>query len=278
MTVLTAARRSETATKGTVPLTRQGRLMRGAVGTIAIVILVEVLIRTDVVDSSYFPAPSTVLVRTGELLLDPDFLSDVGSTLIAAVIGLILAALIAIPLGIALGSFRYAYAGARSIVEMLRPIPSVALVPLAILLFGGSLGMKVSLIVYAAVWPILFNAIYGAHDVDKLAIETARSFGMKRGKILLRVTLPHAAPFIATGVRISAAIALVLAITAEFLGGGRDGLGKWLLESQLAGSRVDLMFAGILVAGVLGVALSASLSFIEGRLFPWYRLRYGRTA
>lgn len=261
-----------------LPISPRERLLRGVIGTIVVIVALELIVRLNVVDSSYFSPPSVIAGRVLELLTSPTFLADVGATLLAAAIGLLLACIIAIPAGITLGSFKLAYAGARSIVDMLRPIPSVALIPLAILLFGGSLGMKVSLILYASIWPILFNAIYGAHDVDKLAIETARTFGMNRFKILTRVTLPHAAPFIATGVRISAAIALVLAITAEFLGGGRDGIGKWMLEIQVAGSQTDLLLAGIFIAGLVGVAMSAVLSLIERKLFPWYRLRYGRTA
>jgi len=264
--------------RAAVPLTRRGRILRGVIGTAGILVLLELLVRFDIVDSGYFPTPSLVLLRTAELLIDPEFLAAVGATALGAGIGLLAAAAIAIPLGIVLGSSRIAYAAARSIVEMLRPIPAVALIPLAILLFGGSLAMKVSLIIFAGIWPILFNAIYGAHDVDKTAVETARSFGLGKAAILFRVTLPHAAPFIATGVRIAGAIALVLAITAEFLGGGRDGLGRWMLDVQAVGDRVDLMLAAIVVAGLLGLILNQLLAVLEGALFPWYRLKYGRAA
>ncbi|WP_160142511.1 ABC transporter permease [Arthrobacter sp. SLBN-100] len=238
----------------------------------AILLILEIAIRFNVIDNSYFPPPSLVIGRCAELLTDALFLRDVGTTAWATVVGLAVAMLISIPLGIIMGSSRIAYAASRGIVELLRPIPSVALIPLAILLYGGGLNMKVSLIVYASVWPILFNAIYGAHDVEPLAKDTARSFGVNRLGTLWKVTLPHAAPFIATGVRVSAAIALVLAISAEFLAGGSGGLGSWMLKVSSVSGETGLIFAGITIAGLMGLALNGLLALVERRLFPWHHL------
>jgi NitT/TauT family transport system permease protein len=247
----------------------------GVIGTLAILAMVELVVRLGWVNNTYFPPPSLMLLRVGQQLMDPAFLGDVAATSYATVLGLLVAIVVAVPLGIILGSSRLAYAAAKGIVELLRPIPSVALVPLAILVFGGGVNMKVSLIVYASIWPILFNAIYGAHDVEPLAKDTARSFGLKPWAILWRVTLPHAAPFIATGVRVAAAISLVLAISAELLAGGAQGLGTWMLQVEAVSGRTDLIFAGVTVAGILGLLLNGILTLIERRLFPWHRQMQG---
>ena len=98
-----------------------------------------------------------------------------------------------------------------------RPIPSVALIPLAILLLGRGIDMRVALVAYASAWPILFNTITGVREVDPQARDTARAYGFNAGEVLARVTLPAAAPFIATGVRISAGIALILAVSTELI-------------------------------------------------------------
>jgi NitT/TauT family transport system permease protein len=197
--------------------------------------------------------------------------------LVGVAAGLVIAVAIAVPLGLVLGSLRRSYLAAAAAIDFLRPIPSVALIPLAILLFGRGLDMKVALIVYAASWPILFNAIYGVRQVDPVAIETARAFGFGRVAVLWRTILPSTLPFISTGIRVAAAIALILAISAELIAGGASGIGTWMLVEAQAGSGREIVYAGIVVAGLLGWAINAGLVMIERRLFSWHsRLRPAR--
>lgn len=106
----------------------------------------------------------------------------------------------AVPLGVLLGSVPLLGTAARALVELLRPIPSVALIPLAIILFADPTRMKMSLIFYACLWPILINTLYALRDVDPLAKDSLRAFGFGTLSVLWRVSLPSAAPFIATGV------------------------------------------------------------------------------
>ena len=153
--------------------------------------------------------------------------------------------------------------------EFLRPIPSVALIPLAILLFGQGLQLKTALIVYACTWPVLFNTIYGVQDVDPLAKDTARSFGFGRPAILARVTLPAATPFIATGVRVAAAIALILAISTELLAGAAGGIGTFILKESSGGEHADLVYAATAMTGVLGLVLNWALLTLERRALAW---------
>lgn len=246
-----------------------GALVRGAVGAGLFFLLAEAVTRVGLVNPVYLPPASQVLARTVGLLGDAAFLGQVLATLSAWAVGLGLAVALAVPVGVALGSSRVAYGASRMLVEFLRPIPSVALIPLAILLFGQGLQMKVALIVYASVWPILFNTIYGIHDVDPVAVDTARSFGFGRLSILGRVALPSAAPFIATGVRVSAAIALILAISAELLAGGTSGIGAWILVAGSGGASNDLVYAGTVVTGLLGVAVNVAFLRLERRFLAW---------
>jgi NitT/TauT family transport system permease protein len=246
-----------------------GTLGRGLAGVAVFLVLAEAVTRAGLVDPVYLPPASQVLARTVGLLGDAGFLRQVLATLSAWALGLALAVAVAVPLGVALGSSRVAYGASRMLVEFLRPIPSVALVPLAILLFGQGLTMKVALIVYASLWPILFNTIYGIHDVDPVAVDTARSFGFGRLSILGRVALPSAAPFLATGVRVAAAIALVLAISAELLAGGDSGVGAWMLVAGSGGGANDLVYAATVVTGLLGVAINLLFVRLERRLLAW---------
>ena len=253
------------------------RAARGAAGLAMLFLLAELVTRLEIVDPIYLPPASSVLGTTARVLVDPAFLGHVAATLAAWAIGLGLAATIAVPLGVILGSSWRSYLASTAAIEFLRPIPSVALVPLAILLLGRGLDMRVLLIGYASVWPILFNTIYGVREVDPLAQDTGRAFGLGRAAVLWRIVLPAASPIIATGVRVSAAIALILAISVELIAGGGQGLGIWMLANSQTGVPRELLYAGIVVAGLLGLAINALLASGERRLFAWHpRIRAAR--
>lgn len=249
---------------------RTRRAARGAAGLAMLFLLAELVTRLEIVDPTYLPPASTVLVATGRVLIDPEFLGHVAATLAAWAIGLALAVAVAVPIGVILGSSWRSYLASTAAIEFLRPIPSVALIPLAILLLGRGLDMKVLLVAYASVWPILFNTIYGVREVDPLARDTGRAFGLGRAAVLWRIALPAASPFIATGVRVSASIALILAISAELIAGGTQGLGVWMLANSQTGVPRELLYAGIVVAGLLGLALNTLLASGERRLFAWH--------
>lgn len=252
-------------------------IVRGLIGAFVLFGVLELLTRAELVDPTYLPPASTILATVGGILVDPEFLANVGGTLLAWSIGLLVAMAIAIPLGLLLGSSRRSYLASIAAIEFLRPIPSVALIPLVILLRGRGLDMKVILIVYAAAWPILFNTIYGIRDVDPLAKDTARAFGLGRRAIAWNVSLRAASPFIYTGIRLSAAIALVLAISAELIAGGGPGIGTWMLANSETGVPRQLLYAGIVVTGLIGLLINSVLVAGERRLFGWHqRLRTAR--
>jgi NitT/TauT family transport system permease protein len=181
------------------------------------------------------PLTSTVLARTAGLAGNTRFLRDFAATLAAWGVGLGITVAVAVPLGVVLGSLPGVRVATRAIVEFLRPIPSVALILLVSLLLGPGLRMTATLIVYGATWPVLFNTITGLEDVDPVAKDTLRTFGFGRLAVIRLVSLPSAAPFIATGIRIASSVALATV---------------W--------------------AGFLGFALNAVLILIERRLLRWH--------
>ncbi|WP_369008285.1 ABC transporter permease [Streptomyces sp. PT12] len=143
-----------------------------------------------------------------------------------------------------------------------------ARVPLAVLVYGVGLEMKVFLIVFVTFWPILLQVIYGVQDVDPLVHDTARSYGLPPRARFLRITLPSAAPYIATGLRIASAIALVLAVTAELVVGA-PGLGQSIVVAQ-SNANLPRMYALIIVTGLVGWALNTAFQAIERRLLRWH--------
>ncbi|RKS68940.1 NitT/TauT family transport system permease protein [Actinomadura pelletieri DSM 43383] len=249
------------------------RVVLGVVGVAGAVVLAEVVSRGGLVDETALPPASTVLAEAGRLAVDGEFLVDVGATLTAWAGGLALAVLVAVPLGVLLGSVPFLGTAARALVELLRPVPSVALIPLAIILFGDPTRMKMSLIFYACLWPILINTLYALRDVDPVARDSLRAFGFGPVSVLWRVSLPSAAPFVATGVRIAASVALIVGISTELLAGGVDGVGIYLASTQAGGGRNDLLLAGAVWAGVLGLAVNGALRGLERVAFRWHTAR-----
>lgn len=248
---------------------RQKTVVRGTVGLLVLFAIAETVSRAGIVDEFFLPPTSLVLWRVLELLVDPGFLAAIGATLQAWFVGLALCTIGGIALGMILGASSPVYSGSRAIIEFLRPIPSVALIPVAMLLLGNGLEMKVGLIMFSAAWPILFNTIYGMHDVDPVAKLTSQSFGRGRLSTLVNVSLPSALPFIFTGIRISASVALIVAVSAEFFAGATAGLGRWMLEASSTGNRADLVFAATIISGLLGLAINGALGVVERHFLAW---------
>ena len=242
-------------------------MLRGIVGFF---LVLEFVTRLELVPPVYLPRASTVLLRMVELMQDPQFLRHVGATLYAWCIGLALATLISVPLGILIGTSDLAYKNDLAAVEFMRPIPSVALIPLGILLWGQGFSMKVILVAYATVWPILFNTIYGVHDVDPIAVQTARCFGLEAAAQYCAVSI-YRAP------RRSSSPAFVfprrsgssLWSAPSFLPPRESGIGSYILFVSLNGGQMDSVIAGAAIAGIVGALINSVLERIDRRLFAW---------
>jgi ABC-type nitrate/sulfonate/bicarbonate transport system permease component len=237
-------------------------------GVAGVLAIFELLSRAELINSRFFPPISAMVARLVEEAGTGGFWTDVGHTMEGWALGLGIACAIAVPLGIVVGSSPLLYRALRGVIEFLRPIPSVALIPLAVLVYGSGLESKVFLAVFASTWPLLMQTLYGVQDVDPVATDTARSFGFSRTQRLLRVTLPSAVPYIATGVRISAAVALILVITAELVIGA-PGLGRGINLARQGGN-VELMYALILATGLLGMGVNALFTRMEHRVLHWH--------
>ncbi|GAA3835091.1 ABC transporter permease [Sphaerisporangium flaviroseum] len=249
-------------------------MVRGVVGAAGLLAVAEALGRSGLVDPVLLPPISTVLAAAFQLVVNPEFLADISGTLTVWGGGLLVAVLIAAPLGVLLGTLPAAELAVRPLIEFLRPIPSVVLIPLVTLLMPWDHGIKGTVVVYAAVWPVLINTMYGLRDVDPVAKDTLRSFGFGELAILRRVSLPSAAPFVFTGVRVATAIALIVTISAELLAGGADGIGAFMIRAQ-SGLRTDIMLAATVWTGILGFAANAVLVRAHRWAFRWHVTKAG---
>jgi ABC-type nitrate/sulfonate/bicarbonate transport system permease component len=228
----------------------------------------QLLTATGVLNPDHIPTMTDTVSQLFELLGESSFWSAVGNTLQGWALGLGIAAVLAIPLGILIGSSATAYRALRFPIEFLRPIPSVALVPLAVLIYGVGLESKVFLAAFASFWPLFVQTLYGVQDVDPVATDTARSFGLNRFERLYRVKLPSAVPYIATGLRISSAVSLILVVTAEIVIGSA-GLGREINIARQGGA-IELMYALIITTGLLGWLLNVITTRAERRVLHWH--------
>jgi NitT/TauT family transport system permease protein len=251
------------------------RFIRGLLGIVVVLALWQLGSFTGLFPETYIPPPTTVLPRVVELFtgkLDESngsFVVDLVATMATWFVSLLIAIGIAVPLGLLLGSVPMARTATRMIIEFLRPIPSVALIPLVIILMGSGPEAKISLAVYAAVWPILFNTIYALDEIDPLQLDTARSFGFGRARTMITVGLPNAAPFVFTGIRLASAVVLVVVISTEYLAGGDVGIGKFTLNWASGAGRQDIILAVTLLAGLIGYLLDGGFLKLQRVLFKW---------
>ena len=226
----------------------------------------EVAVRANVIEFEYLPAPYAIgsgfaeLVRTGVLV--PDILHTLSAVLMSWMMATMAGVLLGLWLGLSPLARRYALAT----VEVLRPIPGVALAPVGVLLFGFSLQTELMVAILPATWPVLVNTMGGITSVHARLYDVGRTFRLGRTDFICKLLLPAALPAIVVGTRLSLGLAIVLAVVAEMVG-NPEGLGYGIVREQQA-LRPDLMFANIIVIGVLGLALNSTVLWLTGRLSP----------
>ena len=228
----------------------------------------ELVSRTGLIAERDLPSMSSSFRELWSLVQTTSFWGAFAQTVRGWALGLAVATALAVPIGILLGSSDFAARALRVPIEFLRPIPSAALIPLLFLTLGTTLRSEVFLAAFGAFWPLLVQTMYGVRDVDPLAIDTARSFGVGRFERLYRIKLPSAVPYIATGMRISSAVSLILAFTAELFM-GIPGLGQKVNFAQAYGLN-DQLYAYALATGFLGVAIHLVSSAAERRALRWH--------
>jgi len=243
------------------------RTAKACAGLLVLVAVFETLRLLAILPSQDVPSTVDIARALVSSVADGELPSALGSTITAWLLGVALAAVIAVPLGVAVGRSRWADSTTRVAVEFLRPIPVVALVPVAIVLFGLEPAMQVFLVALACIWPVMLGTRHGVRAVDPLQLDTARTFGLSGSSVMRRVVLPASLPSIVTALRVGASLGVVVAIAAEIVSGS-PGLGKLLIDNQQAGNN-GVVYACLVVAGVFGVVVNLALARGERVLAGW---------
>ena len=227
----------------------------------ALVLAWELAVRSGAVTYEYLPAPSGCLLAARDLLLSGEMLAQTSHTLLAVLIGWSIANVIGIGLGLLLGFSAFARRYLLASLEVLRPMPVVAFLPLALLIFNFSLTTELVLIIYASLWPVIINTMGAIMATPAGLYDVGRTLRLSRSRILLKIVLPAAAPAILVGSRLSMGLALIIATIAEMLA-NPHGLG-YAVISQLMAIQPQRMFAYVICIGLLAIALNATLIWLS---------------
>lgn len=204
------------------------------------------------------------------LLVTPAFWTALWQSVSAAFIGWIIACVLAVVTGLLVGGSSFARQSTSVLLDFGRSFPTLALIPVVILLLGASQQMKIVMVVMACFWPVVIQAVQGSKRIDPLLVDVAQTYRIPPGLAFFRVRLPSALPFIATGVRIAAAMAILVAVGVEVLS-QTPGLGRQITLAQQA-QNWDVAFANLFFAGLFGWVVTLLLAKAEGRLLRWNRL------
>jgi ABC-type nitrate/sulfonate/bicarbonate transport system permease component len=215
-----------------------------------------------------FPTVGAISISMGELSVRSAFWSSLGQTVLTALVGLGISIVIGVVFGLVIGLVDFAYRSTRVVLEILKPIPAIVVMPLALMLLGPSTEMGVLLVVFGCVWAILIQTVTGVRDADPVLLDTARSFGLGRIRRALQVVLPGAGAFIVTGVRIACSAAFVIAVVSELVGGA-PGIGRDLFLAQGAGLYAE-MYALVVISGAVGLVFNSGMRQVEKWALHWH--------
>jgi len=216
----------------------------------------------------FFPGPGRIVEAFVDTWLTESFMIDVVPSLGRLALGIILSIVIGIALGTLIGSFRHVRSFLEPVLEFFRAIPPPVLIPVLMILLGITDEMKVVVIVSGAIWPVLLNTIEGVRAIDPVMRETASSYHLSRRSRIFSLVLPGAAPQIMTGIRQCLSVALILLVISEMFASS-SGLGYRISYFQ-RNYLIAEMWSGILLLGLIGVALSLIFQVVERAVLHWY--------
>ena len=262
------------------------KLLQSVAVPVVLVAVWEGLSRTGHINPQLLPAPSQIMVKWWETLkpaepFDPakmsflrwlvsgELISDSVASLYRVLVGFLIGAGLALPLGLMMGANRTAYTLLNPLMQILRPIPPIAFIPLSILWFGLGNPPSFFLISLGAFFPVLVNTITGVRNVDSIYLRAARNLGARGSTLFLRIILPAAAPYILTGMRIGIGVAFIVVIVAEMIA-VNNGLGYRILEAREF-FWSDKIIVGMFTIGLLGLGLDTGMEKLNSHLLRWHR-------
>ena len=235
-----------------------------AIGLIA---LWQLVANAGLISPVFFPGPDRCFAVLREYLHDPEFWTAFGETLRRMGLGFVSATLVGIAAGGAIGMSPALRTYVVPTLELIRPLPASAIIPVFVLALGLNDCMIVAVIAFASLWPVLLATVHGFRTIDPRLIEVSRLLGLSRLEFVWKIALPNAMPDIFAGVRLALTVSLILAVVTEMLS-GMVGLGHNIMMAQRAYRSPDL-YAGIVVLGAVGYVTNIALARVERHVLRW---------
>ncbi|MFN2426367.1 MAG: ABC transporter permease [Candidatus Binatia bacterium] len=223
--------------------------------------------------SVIFPTPWQVVTGTVELVGDGTLFEHIGASLMRVAAGFGLAVAIALPLGLWMGWVKGAFHTLNPLFQILRPISPIAWIPIAILWFGVGNASPIFLIFISSVFPMVVQTTAGVHTIERRYLQAAENFGVSRYTLFTQVVIPAVLPQIIVGMRIGLGVAWLVVVAAEMIA-LRSGLGYLIIDSRNAGNRYDLVIAGMIIIGLIGLLLDGVMRMLEE--LKWVKWRYAQ--
>lgn len=273
-TAALAGARTKSRRRGSAPAARrEGSILVQLIAIVVVLLLWQLLSVSPLVDPDSLPGPITVVAALLGLWGTGAYWAALGTTLQVWALGLGLCAVIGIPAGLLIGVSMRATQSTRWVIDFFRTIPTIALLPLVLLLFGATIRMEITMIVLAAVWPLLIQSMYAAKQVEPLLKWVFRVFRIPTVDRLRFLWAPSVTLLVSTGMRLAATMALLMTIAAEYIGGA-PGLGLELSHMEQAFKRPEV-FAYALTAGMLGLLINTFLVLFQRRVLWWHPIIRG---
>ncbi len=229
----------------------------------------EVLAQTGVIDTRFFPAPSSIFASAGKMLQTGELWSNVSISLVRIAIGFVIGAVPGIVIGLAMGLFSPVRAMIQPLVDGTFPIPKIAILPLFIMIFGIGEESKYAIIAVAVIYLVLINTAAGVKNIDRIYLDVGKNFHASKLMMFTDVALPGALPLIVAGLKLGMGVALLVIVSAEFVG-AKSGIG-YLIWTSWQTFNVEKMYVGLLISALLGFGSALLLNYLERILIPWKR-------
>jgi len=217
----------------------------------------------------YIPKVTEILQALYGVIVSGELPAHYKMTLFRMFAGYCISLIIGVPCGLIIGYNRAVFNLTEPVIELCRPTPVSAIIPIVILLLGVGNEMKIFIVAWASFWPILVNVIDGVHGVDRTLMETARTFGATPWELFKKIILQAASPHIVTGMRVSVAISLIVTVVAEMLA-GNNGIGFFILDAERT-FRIPEMYAGVFSLAAIGYVVNRLFVLLESFVMAWYK-------
>ena len=219
------------------------------------------------IDTRFFPAPSAIFAQAREMIVSGELWLHFSISLQRIIVGYLIGAVPGVLIGLAMGLYSPIRALIQPIVDATFPIPKIAVLPLFIMVFGLGEQSKYAIIATAVIYLVLINTVSGVRNIDKIYLDVGKNYGASRWMMFVDVALPGALPLIVAGLKLGMGVALLVIVSAEFVGAQR-GIG-YLIWTSWQVFQVEKMYVGLLVIALLGFGTAILLNYLERALIPW---------